>query len=828
LNASSGTITGTPTGPAGTANFTVQVKDSGTPAQTKTQALSITVMAATVQLQITTPALPNGADARGSSYSAALQATGGVPPYTWSAAGLPPALSIDSNTGTISGNTTRGGMFPVKATVKDSAGTQATDSKNYTLTIPCLVNTPGVVGLPANWNADLTGPFAFRFSGFDASGHAVARVGGFIADGNAVATTNNGFGRLTGEEDVAVGSAGGASFQNQQFDATKSSYCIGNDERNQHKGTLTLVTATASVTYDITVAPANLFNSASASMIEFDPVDNAHGAGILAQQASSLSILPGNYVFGLTGRDSGNGPASVAGVFNIGASLAGTAGEDDFNDPAASLTVVNNNPIAATFSGQPDPNGRTTGKLTAGSNTTATGDIDFVAYAVHPFEFFVLSNGSGPLPLTDVPVLSGEIFWQNASLHLDASDLNGTSLFYLAGVDPSSPLSNQAATVGIIGFNGNGNQAGANGLITTLELDADIGGTITGPVNATSGTYTVSSDGRALFNPPPSVNFSPIAYLSGADSGVLLDTSPGAGLGRFFKPLVLASQPVTDGIIDDLPPTVRNSVVATGEVFTTGSSSLGWIQDSDSPTSGLTFGHLSSGSLPFSALDSLRRFTVGSCPPTLPGAICLVGYGPTAGGTEILIDETNPSAGNPVVSLWGSVPINPAPSAPMFLTLATTTFKEGTSGLFRVAASGFPAPTLSIISINGITPGTLPSGVTFNPSTGTLSGTPATGTAGSYVIKFQASNLLGSAIQDFTLNVNASSATLAISTTSLPAASVNAMYSATVSATGGNSPYTWKETTITPLFDAAGNGRSGACVGLKLNFPSPSSLRLPC
>ena len=55
--------------------------------------------------------------------------------------------------------------------------------------------------------------------------------------------------------------------------------------------------------------------------------------------------------------------------------------------------------------------------------------------------------------------------------------------------------------------------------------------------------------------------------------------------------------------------------------------------------------------------------------------------------------------------------------------------------------------------------GTLPSGVTFKDNgngTATLSGAPATGTAGSYALTFKAHNGVGTdASQSFTLTVNA-------------------------------------------------------------------------
>ena len=602
-------------------------------------------------LKITTPSpLPNGTGSTGTAYNATLQATGGVTSYAWSAVGLPPGLSIATNadsTATISGNPSRGGVFPLVVTVKDSAGSPATDSKNYTLTIPCIYHT--TPNQAANENASLKGVFTFRFSGFGSNVHAVARVGSFSTDGNTVPTLNNGLGTITtGEEDVATGASSGASFRNEALVAS-SSYCIGNNQ-GRLGGTLTLNTATSSVAYSITLA------GQSGSLIEFDPVDNVRGSGILKPQAAPFVISASNYVFGFTGRDSNNGPASVAGVFNITSSLSGITGEDDFIDPGVNPIAnppVNNNPISVAFAATP-PNtaNRTTGKLTAAGNATATGEIDFVAYGVSSQEFFVVNNGSGT---NAAPILSGEIFSQNLPQPLDATALNALAIFYLAGVDPSSPSSGQtAATIGLVSFTGGGS-------IRTLELDADIGGTITGPVTAATGTYTVASNGRAFITPPAGVNFSPIAYLSDVDSGVLLDFSPGAGLGRIFKHLFVLANVPTFGVINDLPPAVPGSTVASGEIISGGSTSLNWIQDVDSPTSGLTFDVLS-GTLPLSALDSLNgRFTVGTCPPTPALPVCQVGYGFygttfTTGPGEILIDETGANINHPVIVFWGSLP----------------------------------------------------------------------------------------------------------------------------------------------------------------------------
>jgi len=126
MNAS-GTISGTPTS-GGTSSFVVRVTDGAT--LSDTQALSITVVVA--PLAITTASLPSGTV--GVSYSQALAATGGVPPYTWSRASgkLPNGLSLGSS-GTLSGTPSKRGTYSFAVRVTDSVGTRVT--KSFTLVI---------------------------------------------------------------------------------------------------------------------------------------------------------------------------------------------------------------------------------------------------------------------------------------------------------------------------------------------------------------------------------------------------------------------------------------------------------------------------------------------------------------------------------------------------------------------------------------------------------------------------------------------------------------------------------------------------------------------
>ena len=107
-------------------------------------------------LSIAGPAsLPAGT--AGVAYSpTTVTATGGTGPYTWSAVGLPGALSIDSTTGTISGTptTNTGSPFSLTVTVTDS--TSATASQAYALTINPPPPPPSITG-PASLPAGTTG-----------------------------------------------------------------------------------------------------------------------------------------------------------------------------------------------------------------------------------------------------------------------------------------------------------------------------------------------------------------------------------------------------------------------------------------------------------------------------------------------------------------------------------------------------------------------------------------------------------------------------------------------------------------------------------------------
>ena len=117
---------------------------------------------------------------------------------------------------------------------------------------------------------------------------------------------------------------------------------------------------------------------------------------------------------------------------------------------------------------------------------------------------------------------------------------------------------------------------------------------------------------------------------------------------------------------------------------------------------------------------------------------------PRSGGTyNLLFTASNGVA--PDATQNFTLTVNEAPA---ITSTNAATFATGVNATFPVSATGFPA-TFTY----GVT-GTLPTGLTFNTSSGALSGTPAAGSAGTYGFIFTASNGIAPAAgQNFVLDI---------------------------------------------------------------------------
>jgi Putative Ig domain len=84
---------------------------------------------------------------------------------------------------------------------------------------------------------------------------------------------------------------------------------------------------------------------------------------------------------------------------------------------------------------------------------------------------------------------------------------------------------------------------------------------------------------------------------------------------------------------------------------------------------------------------------------------------------------------------------------PAFTSPDTASAPIGSPFSFNITTTGYPAPRLTKLR-------TLPKGLTFKAGAGTITGTPASGTAGTYLITITAKNSSASTTQTITITVS--------------------------------------------------------------------------
>lgn len=183
LQQHTGVISGDPL-VAETAAFTVEVVDAN--GEIDTRDLGITVQPAPAELQIDTTSVPEAA--LGERYVAEVKASGGKQPYRWAvtSGSLPAGVSLNADTGTISGTPTDAGRSDFELRVTDDYGTAS--SRQFTLTV---ASDPPTVSVRLNNVAAKTPAQVRATYDVTVAGGSAATGSAHVMDGTRVVCTAN-------------------------------------------------------------------------------------------------------------------------------------------------------------------------------------------------------------------------------------------------------------------------------------------------------------------------------------------------------------------------------------------------------------------------------------------------------------------------------------------------------------------------------------------------------------------------------------------------------------------------------------------------------------
>jgi hypothetical protein len=781
-----GVIAGTATA-AGTANFTVQVTDNAGGVATKPFVLSATV----ANLVITTTSLPTALV--NTTYSASLSATGGQTPYSWSIISglLPTGISFDLNTGLLSGTPTQLGTFNLRFRVQDANGLNTTaDLTLQVATFSITTNSlpSGSVGQAYSAQLQVIG--------------GAAPITFLLASGTTLPpglTLNANTGLITG----IPSTSGNFNLAFQARDATNATTPV--------KALVLGIASNIAITTTSPLPPATIGTPYSVTLAA------TGGTGSYTWAVTNGALPVGLTLGGGTGRISGL-PSQPAGSFNFVIQVT-----DTLNGTAErQFTIVVGSGLSITNTSLPNPS---PGVLYQQLLQVTGGTAPYV---------WSLVPGSGSLP-TGINLLSnGQITGTTSqqgtfTFTVQVADVNGLTAQRQFSFQVGNQLAINTASLsnGVIGtaYNALLTASGGTGtgyvwsvstgtLPLGLSLNAVSGllaGTPAGPAGTSTFTVQVTDSGGNVATRQLSLTITASSTLTITTPAVpngtvgtpypttTLTASGGSGTGYTWTVLsgaipgltlsstgVLSGTPTTAGNYN-LTVQVRDSLNATASQLYAVTIALTAALAIDTQT-------LPGGSLnvPYSATISASGgaggyvFTVVSGSGLLPTGLNLATNGsltgtPTAAGTFNFTVRVTDAQSNSAQRAY-SITIASGLSITNAETLPAAT-PNVVYSVTLLAAGGSAPYTWTVIQ------GLLPGGLTLNATTGVLAGTPTTPGTFQFTIRVQ-DVLSATASKAFTLVVGASGVTIT-TTDPLPVATIGAVYTTQLLATGGTAPYTW-------------------------------------
>ncbi len=777
FNASTGVLSGTPAaGTAGSYAITFGAQNGVSP--NATQSFTLTVGQA--------PAINSASSATftaGAAGTFTVTATGTPAPTLSETGALPTGVTFTPATGTLSGTPTVGGTFAITFAASNGVGTNATQS--FTLTVnqaPAITsgnNTIFTTGTAGTFSVTATGTPAPTFSetGTLPSGVTFSAAGvlsGTAAEGSA------------GSYPITITAANG----------------VGTN-------------ATQSFTLTVSSAPAITSANNTAFTVGTPGTFTVTATGTPAPTLSQSGTLPSGVTFtSTTGVLSGTPAAGTGGSYPItftAANGSGTNATQSFTltvNQAPAITSANNTIFttgtAGTFSvtatGTPAPTFSETGTLPSGvifsvagvlSGTAASGSAGSYPIAITAANgvgtnatqsFTVTVNAAAPPPVAYVrsAVGSGESVKYTVSIAPTAGDFLAVFVFQTEGAATPSAMTDNLGSVYTKDCDVTYNQgyggldrltvyhllnapSGITGVSITPNkpsrgIVAEYSGMPTsGTVLDVCGAANNQTTGVTSWSSTATTTTANDLVFGLADSGTTGNVGYGASGSWVGRATSHDNVDGDDSYVEDRIGVAAGSYTATGTTTVSATETTMVIAYKAGPA--LVAPAITSANAAAFTVGTSGAFTVtaigypvpslsesGALPAGLTfnqatGALSGTPAAGTAGSYAITFGAQNGVSPNATQSF--TVTVNQAPA---IASANNATFAPGVPGTFTVVATGSPAPTLSET-------GTLPAGITFNSSTGVLSGTPAAG--GTFAIMFTAANGIGSnATQSFTLTVN--------------------------------------------------------------------------
>ena len=741
IDPNSGSITGTPT-TKGTYPVTITVTDSA--GFTGTTTFNWTI---TNTISVTNP----GAQSNGSGSpitAVPISATDSSPTatLTYSDGGtLPPGLSIDPTSGSITGTPTTGGVYPVTITVTDNSDASASVSFTWTITNTVSVTNPG-----AQSNLSGAAISAVPISATDSSSTATLAYsdGGTLPPGLSVDPSSGsitGTPTTAGSYPVIITATDNAGYSgNTDFTWTITntvSVASPGDQSNGSGAAITAVpisatdsSSTATLAYsDGGTLPAGLsIDPTSGSITGTPTTGGVYAVTITATDGSGAS---GNATFNwtITNTVSVTNPGAQSNV--SGTAIAALPIMATDSSSTATLTYSDGGTLPPGLSIDPT-SGSITGTPTTGGTypvtITATDDAGYSGTATFTWTIgntvSVTSpgdqtDGSGTA-ITPVPITATDSSEGATLTYSDGGTLPpGLSIDPASGSITGTPTTGGVYAVTITATDG----SGASG-------NASFNWTITNTVSVTSPGDQSDGSGTAITAVPiTATDSSSTATLAYADNGTLppgLSIDPASGS--------ITGTPTTAGVY-------AVTITVTDNAGFSGTTSFNWtVANAVSVTSP---GDQSDGSgtaitpEPITATDSSAGATLtysdgGTLPPGLsidPASGSITGTPTTGGVYAVTITATDGSGASGNASFNWTITNTVSVTSPgdqsdgsgTAITAVPITATDSSAGATLTYSDG----------------GTLPPGLSIDPASGSITGTPTTG--GTYPVTITATDSVG-------------------------------------------------------------------------------------